>query len=397
MMPLEGIHVLDLSRLAPGPYCSMLLGDMGADVLMVEAPPEALHSVAVPHLRAENEDEAERALAYNALARNKRSIVLNLRTQEARQVFYRLAESADVVLEGFRPGVVKRLGVDYETLRPLNPRLVYCSLSGYGQDGPYVNMVGHDINYISVGGALGAIGWPDQPPAIPLNVIADFAGGGLHAAFAILAALLAREKTGRGQFVDIAMSDGVMYLLAMPFTMYFYNGSVVRPGQHLLNGAAPNYNVYETSDGGWISLGSLEPHFYANLCRAMGREDFIPHQYDASKREEIFSYFREQFRTRTRGEWFEHLRQHDICVAPVYSLDEAAADPHNRARGMVVEVDHPKLGPVRQVGIGPKLSETPGQVRTTAPRPGQHTDEVLASLGYAPEQIEGLRASGAAR
>jgi crotonobetainyl-CoA:carnitine CoA-transferase CaiB-like acyl-CoA transferase len=395
MMPLEGIRVLDLSRLAPGPYCSMLLGDMGADVLLVEAPPEALHSVAASHLRAEGEEEAERALAYNALARNKRSIVLNLRQEEARQVFYRLAESADVVLEGFRPGVVKRLGVDYETLRPRNPRLVYCSLSGYGQDGPYAGMVGHDINYISIGGALGAIGWPGQPPAIPLNVIADFAGGGLHAAFAILAALLAREKTGRGQYLDIAMSDGVMYLLAMAYTLYFYNGTVVHPGEHVLNGAAPNYNVYQTKDGGWISLGSLEPHFYANLCRALGREDFIPYQYDASKREEVFSHFREQFRTRTRDEWFEYLQQSDICVAPVYSLDEAAADPHNLARHMVVEVEHPRLGPVRQVGIGPKLSETPGGVRTTAPRAGQHTDEVLASLSYTRQQIEGLRASGA--
>jgi crotonobetainyl-CoA:carnitine CoA-transferase CaiB-like acyl-CoA transferase len=291
--------------------------------------------------------------------------------------------------------VVKRLGVDYETLRPMNPRLVYCSLSGYGQDGPYAGMVGHDINYISIGGALGAIGWPDQPPAIPLNVIADFAGGGLHAAFAILAALIARDKMGRGQFVDIAMSDGVMYLLAMVFTQYFYNGSVVRPGQHLLNGAAPNYNVYQTSDGGWISLGSLEPHFFANLCRALECEDFIPHQYDPAKREEVLSSFREQFRTRTRDEWFEYLKQYDICVAPVYGLDEAAADPHNRARQMVVEVEHPRLGPVRQVGIGPKLSETPGRVRTTAPRPGQHTDEALVSLGYTREQIDGLRASGA--
>ncbi len=395
MMPLEGIRVLDLSRLAPGPFCSMLLGDLGADVVVVEPPPEALHSVLVGPLSAEDDEGAERALAHNALGRNKRSIILNLRKEEARQVFYRLAESADVVLEGFRPGVVKRLGVDYETLRPLNPRLVYCSLSGYGQDGPYAGMVGHDINYISIGGALGAIGWPGQPPAIPLNVIADFAGGGLHAAFAILAALLARDKTGRGQQVDIAMSDGVLYLMAMLFTLYFHSGGEVRPGEHLLNGGAPYYNVYQTSDGGWISVGSLEPHFFANLCRALGREDLIPYQLDASKREEVFSSFRERFRTRTRDEWFEHLKQYDICVAPVYSLEQAAADPHNRARQMVVEVEHPRLGAVRQVGIGPKFSETPGAIRTTAPRPGQHTDEVLAAAGYTQEQIEGLRTLGA--
>jgi crotonobetainyl-CoA:carnitine CoA-transferase CaiB-like acyl-CoA transferase len=186
-----------------------------------------------------------------------------------------------------------------------------------------------------------------------------------------------------------------MYLLAMPFMLHFYSGAPVPPGEHLLNGAAPSYNVYQTKDGGWISLGSLEPHFYANLCRAMGREDFIPHQYDGAKREEIFAYFREQFRTRTRDEWFDYLKQSDICVAPVYSLEEAAADPHNQARQMVVEVEHPHVGPVRQVGIGPKFSETPGRVRSTAPHAGQHTDEVLASLGYAREQIEGLRASGA--
>ena len=396
MMPLEGVLVLDLSRLAPGPFCSMLLADLGADVLVVEAPPEALPSGGAlpPAFRREGE-AAERAAAYNVLGRNKRSIILNLRHEEAREVFYRLADSADVVLEGFRPGVVRRLGVDFETLSARNPRLVYCSLSGYGQDGPYAGLVGHDINYISIGGALGMTGRRGQPPAIPLNLLADFAGGGLHAAFAILAALIARQKTGRGQHVDIAMSDGVLYLLAMAVGQYFYNGSVPEAGRHLLNGGAPHYDVYETRDGRWISIGSLEPHFFANLCRALGCEQFIPQQYDASKREEMAAYFRQQFLTKTRDQWFEILSKTDVCVAPVYSLDEALADPHNRARGMVVEVEHPRLGAVKHVGIGPKFSETPGLVRSTAPRSGQHTDEVLASLGYTPGQIAALRESGA--
>ena len=395
-MPLEEIRVLDLSRLAPGPFCSMLLADLGADVLLVEAPPEALPSGGSlpPAFRSEGE-AAERAAAYNVLGRNKRSMVLNLRQQEAREVFYRLAEGADVVLEGFRPGVVKRLGVDYETLGARNPRLIYCSLSGYGQDGPYAGLVGHDINYIAIGGALSMTGRPGQPPAIPLNLLADFAGGGLHAAFAILAALVARQTTGRGQHVDIAMSDGVLYLLAMAVGQYFYNGSVPKPAQHLLNGGVPHYDVYRTKDGGWISIGSLEPHFFANLCRAMGREDFIAYQYDPSRREEVAAYFCEQFLTRTRDEWFELLSKTDICVAPVYSLDEALNDPHNLARGMVVEVEHPRLGPVKQVGIGPKFSDTPGRLRSTAPRPGQHTDEVLASLGYTEEQVASLREKGA--
>jgi len=328
------------------------------------------------------------------MGRNKRSIVLNLREQDAREVFYKLADTADVVVEGFRPGVVKRLGVDFDTLSARNPRLVYCSLSGYGQTGPYSQVVGHDINYISVGGALGMIGWPDSPPAIPMNIIADFAGGGMHAAFGILAALLARERTGRGQYVDVAMSDGVLYLLASLFGPVAAGGASPTRGGTILNGAVPHYNVYECSDGGWISLGSLEPHFYANLCRAMGREDFIAHQYDAAKREEIFEHFRAQFRTKTRDEWFKTLLETDICAAPVYSLEEALRDPHNLAREMVIEVEHPKLGKVRHPGIATKFSDTPGAVRSTAPVAGQHTDEVLSSLGYDGGAITALRDRG---
>lgn len=379
MLPLEGIKILDLSRLAPGPFCSMMLGDLGADVLLIEAPADGKLAGMILGQRGIDE---EKIAAYNMMGRNKRSIVLNLREQEARDIFYRLADDADVVLEGFRPGVVKRLGVDFETLIKRNPRLVYCSLSGFGQTGPYSGLVGHDINYISVAGALGMIGWPDTPPAIPMNLLADFAGGGMHAAYGILAALLARERTGRGQHVDIAMSDGVMYLLASLAGNVLMGGASPTRGGTALNGSVPFYNVYQCSDGGWISLGSLEPHFWANLCRVMGREDLIPHQWDSSKRDEISAHFREQFASKTRAEWFEILKQTDICVGPVYSLEEALRDPHNLARQMVVDVEHPTLGTVRHIGIGTKLSETPGRVRSTAPRPGQHTDDVLGQLGF---------------
>lgn len=390
MLPLEGIKILDLSRLAPGPFCSMMLGDLGADVLLVEAPADGKLAAAILGGAA----DPERAAAYNVMGRNKRSIVLNLREPEAREVFYRLADTADVVLEGFRPGVVKRLGVDYETLAARNPRLVYCSLSGYGQTGPYSQMVGHDINYISIGGALGMIGWPGQPPAIPVNVIADFAGGGMHAAYGILAALIARERTGRGQHVDIAMSDGVLYLLASVAGAVLAGGPSPTPGATALNGGLPHYNVYQCSDGGWISIGSLEPRFFANLCKVLACEEYISHQYDGSKRAEIALHFKKQFLTKTRDEWFEILKQSDICAAPVYSMEEALRDPHNLARQMVVEVRHPTLGAVRQPGIGTKLSDTPGAVRTTAPVPGQHTDGVLHALGYGPQAIADLRARG---
>ena len=390
MQPLEGIKILDLSRLAPGPFCSMMLGDLGADVLLVEAPADGKLAGAI----GGRSTDAEKYAAYNILGRNKRSIVLNLREAEAREIFYKLAESADVVLEGFRPGVVKRLGVDYETLSERNPRIVYCSLSGFGQTGPYSQLVGHDINYISVGGALGMVGWPDAPPAIPMNIIADFAGGGMHAAYGILAALMARERTGRGQYVDIAMSDGVLYLLASMVGNVLMGGDSPSRGGTMLNGSVPHYNVYQCSDGGWISVGSLEPHFFVNLCKAMECEQFIPHQWDASKRAEMAAYFKQRFATKTRSEWFEILKQTDICVGPVYSLAEALEDPHNVAREMVVEVDHPTLGKVKSLGVGTKLSDTPGSVRSTAPVVGQHTDDVLASIGYDAAAIASLKERG---
>jgi crotonobetainyl-CoA:carnitine CoA-transferase CaiB-like acyl-CoA transferase len=394
MLALDGIRVLDLSRLAPGPYCTMLLGDMGADVLLIEQAGQGSERRRNP-VRADGDAARERALAYNALARNKRSIALNLKTDAARGVFLALARDADVVVEGFRPGVVKRLGVEYDAVARVNPRAVYLSLSGFGQTGPYAALVGHDINYIAIGGALGVTGWPGQPPAIPINLLADFAGGGLFAAFAIVTALLARERTGRGQYIDMAMSDGVLSLLTAAAAGVLAGGKAPLPGQYALNGAAPHYNVYQCADGEWFSLGSLEPWFYENLCRAMGREDFVPHEYDAGKYPEIFEHFRAEFRKKSRAEWFEYLSQWDICAAPVLRLDEALGDPHNRARGMVVDVQHPTLGAVPQVGVAPKLSETPGLARSTAPAPGQHTDEVLRSLGYDDHRIAELRDLGA--
>ncbi|HVP04587.1 MAG TPA: CaiB/BaiF CoA-transferase family protein [Dehalococcoidia bacterium] len=387
MMPLEGIRVLDMSGLAPGPYCTMLLGDLGADVIVVEATPGAGRRM---------ETGGGARAAFDPLRRNKRSIGLNLKDPQAQEAFLRLAEKADVVIEGYRPGVVKRLGVDYEAVSARNPRVVYCSLSGYGQTGPYSNLVGHDINYISLGGALGAIGWPGQPPAIPLNVIADFAGGGLYAAFAILAAVIARQTTGRGQYVDMAMSDGVTSLLAMATGQYFAGGLVPRPGADFLNGGIPAYNVYECADGKWLSIGSLEPWFWAETCKALGCEEYISHQNNREKFPEIFDYMRRKFKEKTRDEWFEELRQFDICVGPVLSLDEVFANPHVQARQMMIELDHPELGKVKQVGIAAKFSETPGAVRSTAPARGEHTDAVLLEFGFSEAEVAALREAGAA-
>lgn len=391
VMALDGIKVLDLSRLAPGPHCSMLLADFGADVTLVEAVPGASAKLGTTGVR--RSEAAERAAAFNALGRGKKSIALNLKEEEARKIFYRMVEGADVVIEGFRPGVVKRLGVDYDTLSAINPRIICCSISGFGQTGPYANLVGHDINYIAIGGALGVTGRPGQPPAIPVNLLADFAGGGLTAAFAICLAIIAREKIGRGQYIDVGMSDGVLSLMTSAFSHYFSTGQPIRPGEYLLNGAAPFYNTYRCSDGRWFSIGSIEPHFWENLCRVLGTEDLLPHQFDQPKWPEMIERFAGIFATKTADEWMAIMSQYDICAAPVLEMENVVTNEHNLARGMVIELDSP-VGKVKQIGVAPKLSDTPGMPRSTAPLIGQHTDEILGGLGFTAEQIADLRSRG---
>lgn len=397
-MALEGIKIIDLTRLAPGPYCTMILADLGADVIKVEEPgPPTGRRAEQAGQAPEMPRTIERDVPYNALNRNKRSIGLNLKNQDARKIFYRMVENADVLVEEFRPGVTKRLGIDYDTLSRISPRIIYCAITGYGQDGPYQNLVGHDINYISTAGALGAIGEKGRKPAIPLNLLADFAGGGMHGAIGVLAALMARERTGRGQFVDIAMTDGVVSLLSSALSGYFPTGNVIERGNTFLGGAAPQYNTYQCQDGKYLSLGSLEPWFFANLCRAVGCEDFIPYAWDESKREEIIDHLTKVFKTRPRDEWVETLRQTDTCVAPVYLFDEMERDPHLIHRKMIVEVEHPDGGKIKQTGISVKLSDTPGQIRNLAPRTCQHTDEVLTELGYPADDIGRLKKEGAIR
>lgn len=397
MLPLEGINILDLTRLAPGPHCTMILADLGAEVLKIEEPGPPTGRRAAQAAGQPTQWRVtgiDRYSPFNALNRNKRSMGLNLKADAGRAIFLRLAETADVVVEEFRPGVAKRLGIDYDTLRPCNPRLIYCAITGYGQDGPYRHHVGHDINYISMAGALGLMGPKDGPPTIPHNLLADFAGGGMHGAIGVLAALMARQRTGRGQFVDIAMADGVLNLQTALLSNYFGTGSVPHRGETLLDGAAPFYNVYQTKDDKWLSIGAIEPWFYANLCRALGREDLIPYEFDRDKWPDIHRAFRDLFRTRTRDEWFALLTQTDVCVGKVYSYDELDQDPHLQARQMFLELQHPDLGPVKQVGISFKLSETPGQVRRLPPRQFEHTAEVLRGLGYSAEDLAGLQQAG---
>jgi crotonobetainyl-CoA:carnitine CoA-transferase CaiB-like acyl-CoA transferase len=390
--PLDGIRCLDLTANAPGPFCTMILGDLGADVVRVFDPR------GLSGRRAEAAGEAPPMLEvaggespHNALLRNKRSLGLDLKDSDGKRIFRELVARADVVVEGMRPSAAARLGVDYASLAELNPRLVHCSLTGYGQTGPYAELPGHDLNYIAQGGALGLIGSRDGEPAIPQNLLADYAGGGLLAALGILAALFARERTGRGQQVDAAMTDGVVYLLAQFLSAYFAAGEVPLPGANPFSGGLGQYDVYETGDGKRLTIGALEPWFYADLCRWLGREDLIPHAYD-ERNGELREALAARLGTLTRDEAFDELRVAGQCVGKVLSLDELGEDEQVRAREMVVEAPGPEGGPVKQVGIAPKLSETPGSVRSLADQPGEHTAAILAEVGVSANELRELRA-----
>jgi crotonobetainyl-CoA:carnitine CoA-transferase CaiB-like acyl-CoA transferase len=397
--PLSGIKVLDLTKLAPGPFCTMILADLGADVIKIEepGPPSGRRAQQAGVANAQGPGAGFSGSPFNALNRNKKSIGLNLKSQPGKEIYLRLAMRADVIVEEYRPGVAERLGVGWEKLSARNQKLIYCAITGFGQTGPYRDYVGHDLNYIATAGVLSLLGRPGQPPTIPHNLIADYAGGGFHGAIGVLAALVARQQSGRGQYVDISMMDGSLALLAQAFSTFFSNGNVPKRGETPLDGAIPNYNTYLASDGKYITIGAIEPWFFANLCRAMGREDFIPYEFDSSKRAEISNYFTEKFKTKTRDEWFEILTQSDICTGKMLTLDEVPNDPQVKARNMIVELDAPNGQKVKQVGISVKLSETPGAIRSLAPALGQHTDEILAGLGYVPEDIARWREEGSIR
>lgn len=393
VMPLEGIRVIELSRVVTGAYCTMLLGDMGAEVIKVEQPIKADTPRWGGGWSPVGEERRKEA-SSNALQRNKKSVAIDLSTEAGKEIFYKLVKKSDVILECYRPGVAKRLNIDYDTVRNLNPGIIYCSLSGYGQDGPYAHLPGHDINYISFTGVLGLIGDRDGRPVIPLNLVGDFAGGSLHAALGILLALMARQKTGEGQYVDVAMTDGVVSLISFILSNYFSTGDIPKRGETLMSGAAPMYSVYQTQDNKFISIGCLEPWLWGNLCRAMGMDDFIPHQWSIDKWPEISTEFRNAFTTKSRDEWFEMLSKQNISIAKVYDLDEVTNDPQIIHRQMIIELDYPSTGKVKQPGIAIKLSGTPGRIRSFGPILGEHTKEILMEVGYTSKEFEKLRHDG---
>jgi alpha-methylacyl-CoA racemase len=393
-LPLDGVRVLDLSRLLPGGFCSLLLADFGADVVKVEDTGMGDYVRWSPPYYEGADDSAKSAL-FLALNRNKRSIRIDLKTAEGREVLLRLAKDADVLLESFRPGVLDRLGVGYDVLRETNPGLVICAITGYGQDGPLRDRSGHDMNYLGLIGLLGLTGEPDGPPLQAAGQIADIGGGALMAAFGILAALRHRDATGEGQVVDVSMADGSLAWLGMVAARYFAEGVVPQRGGLELAGSLVCYRPYQCADG-WVTLGALEPKFWQAWCRGVGREDLIPKQFERPGSEahgEIQSIFME----RTRAEWEAFAGEHDCCLEPVLELDEALSSELVRAREMVVEHEQPgATETIRLLGLPIKLSETPGD---TAQRPGpalgEHTAELLEAAGYSADEIAALQESGA--
>lgn len=367
---LNGIRVLDLSRMLPGPYCSMILADHGAQVIAIEDRRFLVHG-----------------LFFSDLYRNKRHMSLNLKDPQGLEIFFRLAERADVILEGFRPGVVSRLGVDYQAVRKKNPRIIYCSITGYGQTGPLRNKAGHDVNYLSAAGILGLIGEKDRPPTIPGVQLADIAGGAMNAAIGILLALFAREKTGEGQYIDISMTDGMVGFLSLPYFFAERSGKQPEASDTLLSHRYACYNTYRTADGRYIALGAVENSFWRGLCEHVGRPEYTELQYDEERRGEIIEFFRRTFMTRTLAVWEKELAHLDICCSAVKTPAEVYDDPLFRDREMVHTCTAADGSQRKGFGIPVKMSGTPGSIRTPPGAFGGDTRNILLETGFSDDQI----------
>jgi crotonobetainyl-CoA:carnitine CoA-transferase CaiB-like acyl-CoA transferase len=376
-LPLEGIKILDSAHQYPGPYCSLLLGDLGAEVIKMEQP-------------GTGDPARKNPGFFKGINRSKKSIALDLKKPSAREILMRLVREADVFTEGFRPGVVKRLGADYETLREINPRLVYCSISGYGQDGPYRDLPGHDLNYMAMAGMLDSIRDKDGNHISPGIAIGDLSSG-MFAVIGILAALMAREHTGRGQYIDVSMFDGLLSWMSIRFGLFFHNGSSDRPYD-------AGYGIFKGGDGQPFTLGiAHEDWFWERLCKAIGLDEYQGIQVAErhQRRKELVEILQTIFSQKTREEWMKILVAADVPVAPVKTPSEVVEDPHVLFRKMIQAVKLPSGGSIQQVAFPVKLSETPAVMQSPPPELGEHTEEVLLEAGFSKEDISRFRQEGA--
>jgi alpha-methylacyl-CoA racemase len=372
--PLHGVRVVELVGIGPGPFAGMLLADLGADVIRIDRPGGNALQVASPE--------------RDILGRGRPSAAVNLKDPRGIQLVLDLVERADILIEGFRPGVTERLGLGPEECHARNPALVYGRMTGWGQEGPLAQTAGHDVNYIAVAGALDPIGRAGGPPQIPLNLVGDFAGGSMYLVTGVLAALTHARSTGEGQVVDAAITDGAAHLLAMPLTMQQAGAWNPERGTNLLDSGAPFYDVYKTADGRWMSVGGLEPQFYTAM-EAVLAIDNLPDRYDLASWPALRTILAETFATRTQAEWVELFDGTDACVAPVVPMHEAAQHPHNVARGTYVERDG-----LVQPAPAPRFSQTPATLTTPPARPGADTAEALGAWGVT--DIDQLIADGVA-
>jgi crotonobetainyl-CoA:carnitine CoA-transferase CaiB-like acyl-CoA transferase len=387
-LPLDGVRVLDLSSLLPGSLCSQMLADLGADVLKIENPrwPDGFRKMP-PLVKTLGS-------YFHIVNRNKRAMSLDLQDPAGRDIFLKMLPKADVLIDSFRPGALGRIGLGYDALKEIHPRLIHCSLTGFGQDGPYRDRPSHDINLLGLSGILDLLGEKNGPPVSPGVQFAG-AGGGLNAVIGILAALLKCERTGRGEHIDVALLDGLTPFLGLVMSTYLTTGVLPKRGETFVGGGYAFYHVYETGDGKYLALGCLEEKFWQGFCRAIGREDLIPEQFaTGSRQESLIAEVRRILGQKTRQEWMDLLAQYETCVTPVNTLEEALQDPHIQQRGAWFRALHPVDGEIGQQGFPLKFSNDQPGWRTHPPSFGEHTREVLSEMGYAETAIDDLAARG---
>lgn len=373
MQALTGIRVLDMSRLLPGPYCTMLLADFGAEVIKIEEPGKGDYSRSFPPFLKDF------GYWHLQLNRNKQSVVLDLKSEEGKNIFLELVKTADVVVESYRPGVLKKLGVDYEAAAKVNPKIIYCSLSGYGSKGPLAHKADHDLGYLSLAGVTAMSGEADGAPAIPGVLMADM-NAALSAGMSIMIALRHAALTGQGQEIDISLFNVAMNLMPGAASLFFGSGFVAERGNNWLTGAYANYNIYATADGRYVSVGCLEKKFWRNLCIGLGREELIDMVDDESNHPYLKEQLAEAFKQKTMREWEAFFADKDACVTPVLNFKEAVESEQVQANEMVLNVQDDELGEYQQLGFAMKLSKTPAQLNKRAPRLGEDTEKILAQL-----------------
>jgi crotonobetainyl-CoA:carnitine CoA-transferase CaiB-like acyl-CoA transferase len=387
--PLSGIRIIDLTRLYPGPFGTQLLGDLGAEVIKVEDKnsPDTIRFYPPVYVKE--------GAGYISVNRNKKSLALDLRSDKGKEIFFKLVEKSDVVVEQYRPGVLDKMGLGYEKGKSVNPRIIYCSITGFGQTGPYAKIPGHDLNYMGLAGISDIIGSKGGDPAIPGIQVADVAGGGLMSVIGILSAIIARKTTGKGQYVDISMFDGILPFVGMVFSYLNAGGQSQERGDMFLSGSLICYNIYRTKDGRHMTLGALEIKFWEKFCNLIGKPEWLNKQFiQGEERDQIHAELSKICLTRTHQEWVDILKGQETMCEPVMKVDELEKNPHAIARNMIVEYDHPTEGKIKSIGIPIKFSDTKADKITPPPVLGQHNDEILELIGYDHAQTDKLRKEG---